>query len=1551
MKNFSQIFCISFYELKLLKYSLFILLFLFIQCNNNSKQEIKKPEHATGSAKPKTENPKQEALKNNPDIIKPPTPILLNNCPKTRVITVPKTGVSSYTIQTESGPRKIELKPPAITTLSAVAPEAQGIGFFTTYNTEQGLALSSILSGCIDHLGNLWFGTDGGGVSRYDGKKFTNFTTTQGLANNVVNSIFEDKNGNLWFGTNGGVSRYDGKSFTTFTTEDGLAGINYVVSIVEDKTGNIWVGTWLGGLSRFDSNKKGTGGKSFTPFGIAIGGMLISTITDKTGNLWFGNKLYGVSRFDPSANHKESVHPVTTFTTAQGLANNGVRSILEDKTGNLWFGTDGGGVSRYDGKSFTNFTTVHGLTNNYVRCITEDKIGNLWFGTNGGGVSRFDGKSFTTFTTAQGLANNEVRIILEDKTGNLWFGTYGGGISRYDGKSFTRFSTEQGLAKNIVLNILEDKNGNLWFGTKGAGVSCYDGKSFATFTTAQGLSGSWVKSILEDKAGNLWLGIYSGGVCRYDGKSFTVFTEAQGISSFVFYIFEDSAGNLWFTTDGGVVRFDGKSSARFTTAQGLANNGVSSILEDKTGNLWFGTEGGVSRCAYPNKGGNYSFTNFTTAHGLGNNEVITIIEDKTGNLWFGTAGGGISFLNDSSRMCGMNHLRFKTFTTADGLSDDVVTSIVEDMEGRIFLGTNKGISVITGWRKKYNSNSVSNSYPSSLISDSIPVFEIYHERTGYPVKNINSMCPDNKGIIWVATGDDKTALVRFDYKAVQRNPNPPTVVIQNIRINEENISWYALRSPKTQAQNSKTQDSALEFGTWRLDLVSSSEDSLAIINEEVFTFGKPLTPAERNTLCQKFRDIQFDGITSFYPIPENLILPYKHNNITFEFAAIEPARPYLIKYQYILEGYDKDWRPITDKTSASFGNIWEGTYTFKIRALFTGPAGRDAINGVSGDQWSEPVIYRFSVLPPWYRTWWMYVIYVVVFISILYLVYRWRIAKLQREKQILEDKVIIRTKELTEANIELDKLSLVARKTDNYVIITDKDDRIEYVNEGFTRITGFSLDDVKGRLPSVVLRGTGTDRETAGMIDEKAKNKEPFTAEIINFTKKGGKVWLYLNVTPVLDENGEVIRRITVGSDITERKNAEEKIRQQNIELEKLSIVASETDNAIVIMDGSGNFEWANKSFEKLYGITQEEYIDKHGRNLLNASSSSKIKNIVSKCIETGQSDIYDSSFIHPEGKTIYFQTTLTPILNREGKVIKLITIDSDITEIKKAEKKIKQQSEEITAQRDVAINQKNELGKTLDELRRMQKQLVESEKMASLGGLVAGVAHEINTPVGIGITAASTLSDITRQLNVLYKQGKMTQSCFDDYLENAVASSDLILSNLQRTGELIKSFKQVSVDQVTEQKREFNFGSYVQDIVRSLHPKLKHTKLNVEVDCKNDIIMNSFPGPFAQIITNLIINSSIHGFPDNDEGLLRLEATTDNKNLTFIYSDNGKGMAPEVFKKVFDPFFTTDKQRGTGLGMHIVYNLVTHKLKGDIKAWSEPGKGVRFTIVVPLTV
>lgn len=263
------------------------------------------------------------------------------------------------------------------------------------------------------------------------------------------------------------------------------------------------------------------------------------------------------------------------------------------------------------------------------------------------------------------------------------------------------------------------------------------------------------------------------------------------------------------------------------------------------------------------------------------------------------------------------------------------------------------------------------------------------------------------------------------------------------------------------------------------------------------------------------------------------------------------------------------------------------------------------------------------------------------------------------------------------------------------------------------------------------------------------------------------------------------------------------------------------------------------------------------------------------------------------------------------------------------------------------------ELEQALADLKESQSQLLVSEKMAVLGGLVAGVAHEINTPVGIGVTAASHLESQVAEIAELYHKDELTQESYEAFLNDAIEGSRIILRNLKTASDLVHSFKLVAVDQSSEAIRTFNLRDYLDVILMSLQPELKQAHISVAVDCPESIRMSSYPGDISQIFTNLIMNSIAHGFAQGAHpGTIRIEARQEGDHATLRYADDGKGIPSDIIHKIFDPFFTTNRQGGrSGLGMHIVYNLVTQRLRGSITCKDTGSRGALFVIQVPLSV
>ncbi len=635
------------------------------------------------------------------------------------------------------------------------------------YTSDDGLPLGSVYSFMVDHAGELWLATLGGGLCCFDGKTFYIFRMENGLQSDIIFDIDEDRKGNIWIATDGGgLNCYNGKSFTSYTTKDGLSS-NYLRSVLVDDNGIIWVGTKDAGVSRFD-------GRNFKNYSVNDGlpdNYVSDIVMDKKSNFWFSTRK-GISCFNGVQ--------FFNYGLSQGLPSERVNHLAVDQLGHLWIAT-GSGLSCYDGSTFYNFGEKNGFADTLVNTIIKDKQGNLWIGT-AGGVSRISHEeiekekiadyTFSLLTENQGLVPGIISSIVQDRDGNIWFASQTGGIACFSGASLITYNSFPHVWGNIIISIAAGKKDNIWLSSFYHGLIYFDGDAFYKYTMKEGLPANIVSCMLEDNKGGVWIGTDGNGLSYFDGKTFSVYTEESGLpNNGVVSILEDEKKNLWIGTRGGLSYFDGNKFINYSVKDGLVNNNVLSIIKDGNGKLWLATNEGVS--SFDGK----SFTNYTMESGLVNDLVFSVAKDNSENIWAGTA-KGLSCLTAAS-----GYKQFVNFTSANGLPDNFVTQVLMTPDHKkMVIGTNYGLAYFD---------------PEATVKDGriLRNSEVFNSSTGYPIKDINvgthCMYIDNKGILWAGEGET-SSLVRFDYNAVNREHAIPAPLIRSVRINGNNIPWYLL---------------------------------------------------------------------------------------------------------------------------------------------------------------------------------------------------------------------------------------------------------------------------------------------------------------------------------------------------------------------------------------------------------------------------------------------------------------------------------------------------------------------------------------------------------------------------------------------------------------------------------------------------------------------------------------------------------------------------------------------------------------------------------------
>jgi len=1252
--------------------------------------------------------------------------------------------------------------------------------------------------------------------------RFDRISIEQGLSETTVYCALQDKKGFLWFATQDGLNRYDGYEFRVFRHDDRdpsslMSG--FITSCLIDSTGSIWIGS-ARGLDRFEPSRFTA--EHFTheqnnPHSLSDD-HVTAIAEDHAGRIWVGTSD-GLNTLDVgSAEVQRYRHDPDRESS---IAGDEISVLYVDYQGAVWIGTRDHGLDRYlpasDGFGHMQ-AGENSLADNRIRTITGDVAGALWIGTVIG-LDRVDIAAHKIRhyhhdpADSASLPPGAISALWMDANGRLWVGSSGGGLAVLDSgdSGFKRFlhspDDPASLSNDNVISILRDDSGVLWVGTWG-GVNklVWETNLFKhVLRISSGpnqLSDNAIWSIMQDHSGALWVGTDVGGLNRIDPtrKEYTHFRhQADRPDSLghdrVYALLEDHKHRLWVGTAGGLDRLrkqGGFVHFRHDPARqnSLSDNRVTSLLETREDVLWVGTHNGLNQWLGNGKG----FRSFMPGNprdgGLCHARVDSLYEDHDGILWVGTHQGLARYRPaDQSFVCYANDPK-----NPASLSGRVVLSILQGTDGGLWVGTFDGglnrMDIATGQFHHYT------------MSDGLPNNVVY------------GILEDQFGLLWLSTNK---GISRF---------NPRTGVFTNFDV-RDGLQDYQF----SQHAFFASESGEFFFGGFNgfnsfypADFMAGQAKIPVVQLTGLRIFNEPVGLARTDPNSPLRVDL---------PYTKKLVLPDSRAMYSFEFAVMDLSGPKRNLYRYRLDGYDQQWW-VTDAQHrrATYTNLDPGSYTFRVQGA--NPQEIWTRNDAS---------VQISLLPPYWRTTWAYVLYGMFLVSLVWGFFHHhnrRLASIRQAKRVLEREVRSRTEALRAKNRELETLDDIVRTINRAVDLH--------------RLPGILLDQALVLFPAaehgaILLDEPGKDPHLVLAQGQRDDGLKPDDVQPARLRAR------------YLDESARRADGIYVHSDTL-------RLRADCIDDCHASALA-------IALDGHGGFNAL--------------------MILENASDPDAF---------TGLS-IQMLSRFRQHALTAFAKAHLLQALTAKN---------ADLLDA--------------------------------------QTQLVEQEKMASLGSLVAGVAHEINTPLGIGVTAASHLKEVARDLNEWLQSGKLKRSDLEGFEGSVREGSQIILRNLQRAAKLVKSFKQVAVDQTGEVRRDFDLKTSLEELFTSLRPRFKRSRISIDLDCAEDIALTSYPGALSQIVSNLVINSLTHAFSAGEEGHISLVVRGQEHTVEFHYMDDGHGMEQDVLDHIYEPFFTTRRgDGGSGLGMHIVYNLVTQLLNGTIVCQSRPGHGLTVRFRIPKSV
>ncbi|WP_375562539.1 two-component regulator propeller domain-containing protein [Bernardetia sp. OM2101] len=795
---------------------------------------------------------------------------------------------------------------------------------------------------------------------------FEHITIDEGLSQNTPNVFFQDSRGLLWIGTQDGLNMYDGIKFHHYKrVVDDINSIsdNLILCITEDKEGNMWIGT-EGGLNVFDFAKQHFTRYRNNPIDETsiISNTIRSIHCDKNGEIWIGTDE-GLVHFLQDAKAFE------TFREKK-LDECIVRCFLEDKNGVLWVGTNAG-IAAFDRK--TKQFEKRGFRRDIINGMVMDNEGNIW----AGGASGLFKRTFLASNYIDVVQNRYLTInnVFIDSRGLLWLMTNDG--LQYLKPWFnsprlrvirSRNTDPSSLSSNDILTMFEDQAGIFWIGTNGYGINKFDRNriKFDTYTASRtGLSDNTVRSVLEDHYGILWIGTIQG-LNKYkeglDNASVIGVVARKGI----YALFEDNQNQVWVgTVEDGIYVFDNNQPSlganfkkRFTTktTKGLLSNSIRVIYQDKSGTIWIGTDkGGISRY----DANTNSFTAFVhepnVPSSLSNDRVRGIYEDSEGTLWVSTYGGGLNKFDAKNK---------------------VFSAYKSDVNDKYSISTNRVYPVYEDdknhfWVLTYGGGLNSLDRKSGK-------FRHFTEEDGLPNNVLYGVLEDSKKNLWFSTNRGISKFTPSDTTFLNFG------VEDGLQANEFNSGAYT-----------KGKSGMMYFG---------GINGLNYFHPDSIKGNSYIAPILFTNFQVNNKNIEIGDssiIQNHISLVKQIKLNHKQNSFSFFFASLHYSLPERNKYQYKLEGFDVDWIE-SDRGEAQYTNLDAGEYTFLVKGSNS--------DGVWNE---EPISIQISITAAWYNTLEAKIAFIAIILLIFYLIYRWRVWRVEQKKRQLEEKIALRTQELT----------------------------------------------------------------------------------------------------------------------------------------------------------------------------------------------------------------------------------------------------------------------------------------------------------------------------------------------------------------------------------------------------------------------------------------------------------------------------------------------------------------------------------------------------------